>query len=121
MEPSRNARRFSCWYSLVAPIYSASRGGYKALRALLHIRALPLLLNSTALQARRRKQCLDRRIPHIAMLCHEITAWQAARNHNKTKINRRFHTTDARITLKRLYPSASGEGRLPERERMQAA
>jgi hypothetical protein len=67
------------------------------------------------------EQCLDRRIPHIAMLCQEITAWQAARNHNQTRINWRFHTTDARITLKRLYPSASGEGRLPERERMQAA
>jgi hypothetical protein len=66
-------------------------------------------------------QCLDRRIPHIAMLCQEITAWQAARNHHKTRINWRFNTTDARITLKRLYPSASGEERLPERERMQAA
>src|SRR5207249_11630646 len=67
------------------------------------------------------EQCLDRRIPHIAMLCQEITAWQAARNHNQTRINWRFHTTDARITLKRLYPSASSEGRLPERKRMQAA
>jgi len=54
MDPSRNARRFSCWHSLVAPIYTTSRGGYKDLRALLDIRALPLLLNSTALQARGR-------------------------------------------------------------------
>jgi hypothetical protein len=60
-------------------------------------------------------------MPHIAMLCQEITAWQATRNHTQTRINWRFHTTDARITLKRLYPSASGERRLPERERMQAA
>jgi len=66
-------------------------------------------------------QCLDRRIPHIAALCQAIAAWQAARNHNKTKINWRLNTTDARLTLKRLYPSASGEERLPERERMQAA
>ena len=67
------------------------------------------------------EQCLDRRIPHIAMLCQEITAWQAARTHNQAKINGRFHTTDARITLKRLYPSASRGEQLPERGRMRAA
>jgi transposase len=67
------------------------------------------------------EQCLDRRIPNIATLCQEITAWQAARNHNKTRINWRFNTTDARITLKRLYPSASGEARLPKSGCIQAA
>jgi transposase len=67
------------------------------------------------------EQCLDRRIPNIATLCQEITAWQAARNRAKTRINWRFHTTDARITLKRLYPSAAGEEPLPERGRIQAA
>lgn len=58
--------------------------------------------------------CLDRRIPHIAMLCQEITAWQAARNHNQAKINWRFHTMESRITLKRLYPSPSRGEQLPE-------
>jgi hypothetical protein len=67
------------------------------------------------------EQCLDRRIPHIALLCQEITAWQAARNHNQAKINWRFNTTDARITLQRLYPSASRGEQLPERGRMRAA
>jgi transposase len=67
------------------------------------------------------EQCLDRRIPNIATLCQEITAWQAARNHNKTRINWRFNTTDARLTLKRLYPLASGETRLPESGCIQAA
>jgi transposase len=67
------------------------------------------------------EQCLDRRIPHIAMLCQEITAWQAARNHTKAKINWRFHTTDARITLKRLYPSTSRGEQLPEIELRRAA
>jgi hypothetical protein len=67
------------------------------------------------------EQCLDRRIPHITTLCQEITAWQAARNHHHTRINWRFNTTDARITLKRLYPSASGKARVPERERTRAA
>ena len=66
-------------------------------------------------------QCLDRRIPNSATLCQEIAAWQAARNHNKTKINWRFGTTDARITLKRLYPSAPGGEQLPEMRRMRAA
>jgi transposase len=67
------------------------------------------------------EQCLDRRIALIAMLCQESTAWQAARNHNKAKINGRFHTTDARITLKRLYPSTSRGEQLPEIELMRAA
>jgi DDE superfamily endonuclease len=67
------------------------------------------------------EQCLDRRIPHVGMLCQEITAWQAARNHNKAKINWRFQTTDARITLKRLYPSASRGEQLPEIGLMRAA
>src|SRR5712691_8962503 len=63
------------------------------------------------------EQCLDRRIPHITTLCQEITAWQAARNAKQTRINWRFNTTDARITLKRLYPSASSEARLPKKGR----
>ena len=67
------------------------------------------------------EQCLDRRIPHMATLCHASTAWQAARNHNKTRIHWRFRTTDARLTLTRLSPSASGEARLPESGCRQAA
>jgi transposase len=67
------------------------------------------------------EQCLDRRIPSSARLCQEITAWQAARNHNRTRINWRFNTTDARLTLKRLSPSAAGEARLPERGCIQVA
>jgi hypothetical protein len=66
-------------------------------------------------------QCLDRRMPHSAMLGQDITAWQAARNHNKAKINWRLHTTDARITLKRLYPSTSRGEQRPEIDLMRAA
>lgn len=65
--------------------------------------------------------CLDRRMPPIAMLCQAITAWQAARNHNNAKINWRLHTTDARIPLKRLYPSTSRGEQLPEIELLRAA
>ena len=64
------------------------------------------------------QQCLDRRIPNRAVLGQEIAAWQAARNHNHTMINWRFSTTDARMTLKRLYPSALGG---EEKKRRRAA
>lgn len=50
-------------------------------------------------------QCLDRRIPTIDLLQQEIAAWEAHRNAQNVKINWRFTTADARIKLKRLYPS----------------
>ncbi len=51
------------------------------------------------------RQCLDRRIGSLAELEREVTAWQARRNANAVGINWRFTTADARIKLKRLYPS----------------
>lgn len=51
------------------------------------------------------KQCLDRRIPEIELLRGEIAAWEAERNAQKVMVNWQFKTTDARIKLKRLYPS----------------
>ena len=51
------------------------------------------------------RQCLDRRIPDIELLRREIEAWKAERNVQKVKVNWQFKTTDARIKLKRLYPS----------------
>jgi hypothetical protein len=50
-------------------------------------------------------QCLGRRIPDLAVLTAEVRAWEAARNRTATKIDWRFTTADARIKLKRLYPS----------------
>ncbi len=50
-------------------------------------------------------QCLNRRIPDKQTLIEEITAWQAERNLNHTKADWQFNTDDARIKLKRLYPS----------------
>ena len=35
----------------------------------------------------------------------EVAAWEQARNSNESKIDWRFTTADARIKLKRLYPS----------------
>ena len=51
------------------------------------------------------RQCLDRRIADQATLTQEIAAWERQRNHRSTTISWHFTTADARIKLKRLYPS----------------
>ena len=50
-------------------------------------------------------QCLDRRIPDKQTLIEEVAAWEYDRNKNHTKADWQFTTADARIKLKRLYPS----------------
>jgi hypothetical protein len=50
-------------------------------------------------------QCLDRRIPDKQTLIEEVAAWEDDRNKNHTKADWQFTTADARIKLKRLYPS----------------
>jgi hypothetical protein len=54
------------------------------------------------------RQCLDRRIPDADTLTQEVTAWEQDRNANPRPVNWRFTTPDARIKLKRLYPSIQG-------------
>ncbi len=49
------------------------------------------------------RQCLDQRIGSMISLKSTITAWQASRPNPKVKW--RFTTADARIKLRRLYPS----------------
>jgi len=51
------------------------------------------------------QQSLDQRIPDKATLAQEATAWEAERNVSDATVNWRFTTEDARIKLKRLYPS----------------
>ena len=51
------------------------------------------------------RQCLDRRIDCKELMASEVAAWERNRNTNKSKIDWQFTTTDARIKLKRLYPS----------------
>jgi len=51
------------------------------------------------------KQCLDRRIDNLTTMKTEVAAWQNGRNNMNAKINWQFTTTDARIKLKRLYPT----------------
>ncbi len=50
-------------------------------------------------------QCLDRRIPDKQTLTEDVAAWQGNRNKRHTKADWQFTTADARVKLKRLYPS----------------
>jgi hypothetical protein len=50
-------------------------------------------------------QCLNRRIDNIDQVCREVKAWQEHKNNRENKIEWRFTTKDARIKLKKLYPS----------------
>jgi hypothetical protein len=51
------------------------------------------------------RQCLDRRIPDQEILKREVSAWQPERNQHAAKANWRFTTEEARVKLKKLYPS----------------
>ena len=54
------------------------------------------------------RQCLKRRIPNMDFLRHEIQAWVEERNESAITIDWQFNTADARIKLKKLYPSFHG-------------
>lgn len=51
------------------------------------------------------RQCLHRRVSDFQALQAEALAWQERRDATGGKIDWRFRTEDARIKLKRLYPS----------------
>ncbi|HZF14240.1 MAG TPA: IS630 family transposase [Thermoanaerobaculia bacterium] len=51
------------------------------------------------------RQCLDRRIANPELLQQEIAAWESQRNEARIGANWKFTTADARIKLRRLYPS----------------
>jgi hypothetical protein len=50
-------------------------------------------------------QCLNRRISTKQTLEREVVHWQNQRNFLQAKVDWRFSTEDARIKLKRLYPT----------------
>ncbi len=50
-------------------------------------------------------QCLSRRIPDKPTLEKQVAAWEDHRNKHHAKANWQFTTDDARVKLKRLYPS----------------
>lgn len=51
------------------------------------------------------EQCLARRIKDAATLDAELEAWTVARNKNKSVVTWQFTTADARVKLRRLYPT----------------
>lgn len=53
-------------------------------------------------------QCLNRHIATIQEVEEEVEAWQNDRNNKNNKINWQFTTKNARIKLRRLYPSIHG-------------
>ncbi len=54
-----------------------------------------------------KNQCLKRRIPTFDMVNKEVNAWEKSRNNKVSKITGRFTNKEARIKLKRLYPSVN--------------
>lgn len=50
-------------------------------------------------------QCLNRRIDNIDTVRSQVATWQNARDQINAKINWQFTTDNARIKLKRLYPT----------------
>jgi hypothetical protein len=51
------------------------------------------------------RQCLDRRIPDIKALKREVAEWEKNRNAAVVKVEWHFTTADARVKLKKLYPT----------------
>lgn len=51
------------------------------------------------------RQCLDRRIDTLEEMRAETRAWEKQRDHAQSRIDWQFTTDDARIKLKRLYPT----------------
>lgn len=51
------------------------------------------------------RQCLDRRIDDLEEMRTEVEAWQARRDNADATIDWQFTTSDARVKLKRLYPT----------------
>jgi hypothetical protein len=51
------------------------------------------------------RQCLDRRLETSELVRQEVGAWEAPRNQARVTINWRFTIADARVKLRRVYPS----------------
>jgi hypothetical protein len=50
-------------------------------------------------------QCLDRRIDSLAEVHSAVSAWQVHRDNLNAKVNWQFTAKDARVKLRRLYPT----------------
>jgi hypothetical protein len=51
------------------------------------------------------RQCLNRRIGSMGELVEEVRAWEKIRNGAKVKCDWQFRTENARVKLKKLYPT----------------
>jgi hypothetical protein len=51
------------------------------------------------------RQCLDRRIESAEEMVRQVDAWQEDRNEREVGVQWRFTTADARIKLRKLYPT----------------
>jgi hypothetical protein len=51
------------------------------------------------------RQCLDRRLPHVVTLIDRLVAYEQRRNDERATIDWRFTSQEARVKLRRLYPS----------------
>jgi hypothetical protein len=51
------------------------------------------------------RQCLDERMEDKPMLKRQVAAWEAKRNQKHCRVDWQFTAADARVKLKRLYPS----------------
>jgi hypothetical protein len=52
------------------------------------------------------RQCLARRIDNVEAPRREVRAWEQIRDAATTKVNWQFTIADARIKLRRPYPSS---------------
>ena len=55
------------------------------------------------------RQCLNRRLPDVETLTSEVAAWEQARNAAPGKVNWQFTAEDARVKLRRLYPTLQNQ------------
>ena len=51
------------------------------------------------------RQCLDRRLPTLEAVEAEVRAWTRVRNEHQETVHWHLTTADARVKLKRLYPT----------------
>jgi hypothetical protein len=61
------------------------------------------------------RQCLSRRIGTVEELARQVHAWQQGRDEEAITVTWRFTTADARMKLKRLYPSLEPRKRSSKR------
>ena len=62
------------------------------------------------------RQCLNRRFKDIEEVKREVTAWLKARNTNASVVDWQFTVDNARIKLKKLYPTISNNVKINETE-----